>query len=859
MSTLGEWWRRLWYRLNRARLEAALNEELRQHREALGDDRRFGSELRIREDVRAVWGWEWLDHGLTDVAQSLRALRRDAVYALTVFASVVIGLGLVAATLGVVESYSERALPYRDASRLFHVRYAPPGPWEPENVRHLDWAALRDVVPNAIAVRGARMYPLEPGLVPLRTLQVDASFFTGLGVQAVLGRTLGDDDFRADAEPVALLSHAIWRSQWGGDSSAIGQLFRTRDENGRDQQSFRIVGVLPPTFYFGRDSRDQADLVTQRREPAQAYMIRLASGVTPATAEQRIGQTLRAISSDLPADWPGVQLESVHARYVQDVRPVLRTVTGASLLVLAVVVLNVGVLVLLRSLKRQRESAIRAALGAGRWRLMRQPAVEAALLCATGLLGALGIAWLSARMFGPSIAAYLGRPAPRGAEAIALSAGPMLLTALAALLIMVTMTTIPVVLASPGRLVATLRSVERAGMVGPFMRRARGLLVVIEIGASVSLLIWCGLMLRSSFNLVTANRGFDPDGVVRARIEYPATDFPESTRRRDFLETLRSSAYAATNDSLVLANWPPYSETPKQSVETPDGRTVDAGVLAVSDGYFSALRVAMASGRDFESSDRPGGPPVVVVSRTLAQRFWGDSSALGRSVRMLDRSRGVAEASPWMAVVGVVADVRQSFGDDDRADVYTNYMQDPPNGFATVYTRTNRSPEQWAADLGVQVARLSPRATVALASRLAEQDREGSEAVFLASLLSAFALFTLVLATVGMVGVTAYAVRQRQREMAIRMALGATTSAIRAVFLRSGLRSVLAGVAAGLVLSVNGARVLSTRVHGVDTADPLTYAGAILLMGGVMVLSVWWTARGAANERHFAMLRDVDS
>ena len=332
MARIGEWFRRILYLLNRGRLEAALEEEMNAHRAMMGEPARFGHTLQLRERARDVWGWNWLDGTVRDLRFATRGLRRTPVFTIVVTLSLALGFALTATVVSVVNAYLLRTLPYPAVDRLYHVRYAPPGPWEPRGMTDLDWASVQDVVEFPIASSGESFYLGDDGYtMVLRGLRVSRGFSDGLGVSVVAGRRLSAADFAAGAEPVALIGHALWRDRFAASPGAMGRLLRTESESRPGgAESFRIVGVLAPDFYYGRESRTAVNLYGGALCPNPDLHGPAARGDSTKAAEHRLTDAVRlAATSPIPSDWPGVRLESVHERDGGSLQPVFIGLTVA--------------------------------------------------------------------------------------------------------------------------------------------------------------------------------------------------------------------------------------------------------------------------------------------------------------------------------------------------------------------------------------------------------------------------------------------------------------------------------------------------------------------------------------------------
>lgn len=860
MGAIARLGRRLLYLLNRRRMDAELREEMAAHREAMEDPARFGNDLRLRETARALWGWSWLDALIGDLRLSARGLRRDLRFTVTAVGVLAIGLGVAALALALRRTYAPEALPYPDAARLHHVSYAPPGPWEPSHIARIDWPTLDDVVEHAITAAPARLYvPDEGGRPPLpvRALRVSEGFVRGLGLRAAAGRTFDAADLAPGGEPVAMIGHSHWMGRFGGDPSIVGRSLSLSDESGERTEFVRVIGVLPRRFFFGRDSRDSVDVLLPLHQAAQTYLVRLWPGVAPTIAAQRITQATRGVTTDLPADWTGVRLEAMPDRQFAALRPMLRMIAIAAAGALTIVCLNLAVLVLLRSLRRRKDIAVRAVLGASRLRLIRLGAADAVLLAAAGGVGALSLAHVLLRTAGPALAIQLGRPSPRGLDGVGVDGTVAATIGALALLVAVVLAVIPRIAAARD-LSAELRGSGRGASAGPVMRRARGALVALEIGGSLALLVGCGLTVRSAMNLAERPRGFSPHAVLTARLAFPGTAYPTPEALLGLYDVWRDRTEEATSIRPAFANWPPFAEPPLHEVTGDDGTAIAAGAVAISDGYVATMGMALQRGRDFTSMDRVGGAPVALVSASLARTLWRDTDPIGRTLRAAAPSpRGTPDVRQY-TVVGVVDDVRRSFDDADLREYYTSWLQHPPDRFATLYVRTAGHPATWARTLDGLTATLDPRIRVGLARAVRDDDQEARETRFLVTLFGGLALFAVLIAVMGLMGVTAYAVQQREREIAIRMALGAEARLIVRHILRGAAWLIVAGLAVGLLAALAVGRVLASRVYGLSASDPVTIVAACGLLGTAALAAAWLPARQAATEQNFSRLRDAD-
>ncbi len=795
-----------------------------------------------------------------DVRLAGRVLVRSRGFTLVAVSSLAMGFALVAATTAVVNAYLIRSLPFAAEHRLYHVRYAPPGPWEPRGMTALDWRTVEDVVEYPITASGDTFY-LSDGTYAqsARGLRVTGSLVRGLDVRAGLGRSLIDQDFAAGSDAVAVMGYALWRDRYGSDPGIVGRVVRGEAEGRRGPpESFRIVGVLTPDFYFGRDSRDKVDLLLPLTSPVRTYLVRLREGVPPAVAERRLTEAARQVATDLPGDWTGVHLESARERYVAPLRPILLGVTVASTLVLVIVCANVAVLTLLRTLRRQKEMAVRAALGSSRGQLARMLVFEAVLICAAALAVAVVLTRGVILAIAPLIETQLGRPAPSGAGAIAIDGTVLVIVAALGLAVALLLSFMPLLAPWQRRLGDALRRDRGTSTDGLSMRRLRSALIALEVAGTLVLFVSGGLMIRSIVSMVRTDLGFDPERLVRARMVLRGAGYANPEAFFGFYEQFKEQLTAAANAPVVFTNWPPFAELPRESVETENltGRGVSAGALRAGAGYFGTLGITLRSGRDFTPADVQTDAPVAVVSETLARRLWPGGSALGQQIRTVTPTTAGPRPGPWRTVIGVAADVRHTYSDPDANGVYTPLSPASFGRFGSFFLRTDQPAAALLPVMRSIAAGLDPNAIVDPPRAVAEENRQLLGARFLTGLLTAFASVAGLLAILGIYAVTAYAAQQRHREVAIRMALGATSGAVVRLFLRDCILVLVIGLGAGLVGARLASPVIGSFLLGVRPFDAVTIAAACALLAVAGSLAAWWPARRASLRSPIASLKD---
>jgi predicted permease len=841
-------------------MDAELAAEMDAHRAEMHDPSRFGNTLRLREASHDEWGWTWLDDAVRDVRLAARALRRTPGFTVVTVASLVLGLTLAACAVAVTNAYLIRSLPYPSSSRLYHVMYAPPGPYEPGGLSALDWRSVSDVVEMPVTTTSETLYLTEGRYAqPSRALRVNRGFLDALGVRAVLGRSFTDDELAQDGGDAVMIGHALWRDRFARDSAVIGRTFRADvGEQGGERRTYRIVGVLTPGFWFGRESSALVDVVMPLRSPARTYLVRLRDGVPASLAERRLTDATRAVATDLPADWTGVHLVSAHERYVGALRPVLLGVTVAAALVLVIACVNVSVLVLLRALHRQKEMSVRVALGAGRRHIVRLLMAESGLLCVVALLLVLGLTRTALRLLAPLIESQLGRPAPGGVSAITLDGTVVLAVAITGVVIAFSLCLIPLTTPWRRRLAQTLHGAGRHGTDGTSMARVRSVLIGFELAGSLVLLVGCGLMLRSVLEMAQADLGFRTDDVVRVRVVIPEQAYADASTRYAFYDRVTERAAALARARVALTSWPPFAESMSMPLVADGSADLKptGGIITVGPDYFTVLGTSIRDGRAFTRADRLGAEPVAIVSETLARRLWPGQRAVGHRIRAVEGAGRSQPVATWRTVVGVAQDVRQTYGDPELGDVYLPFYQIPPERFGTFYLQTAMSAVAVESQLRSAIAESDPMAIVRGAGSVESENRQLAGTRFLTLMLSAFGALAAILAVVGMYGAIAYAVLQRRREFAIRIALGATRQAVTRLSMRTGGLVVACGLAAGVLAASGAGRVLRSRLYGVPAFDVWTILAACVLMGGAGLVAVWWPARRAASVDPVTILSD---
>lgn len=854
---------RLRYLVGRQRIDRDLAQEIEFHRQMLIDDeerrgrahaaaalnarRRLGNTTLMTEYARDPWVVAWLDTLGRDLRYGLRSFRRNPAFTLTAMATLALGIGANAAIFTIVNSVLLRPLPYASANRLVMV-------WAVNKGRHASRPAALfegDAVDLAAESHTLdRFEAFQANLVPVtlragdlgvsaRAIAVTPGTFSLLGRQALMGRTLEDGDRRA-----VVLSYGYWQRQFGGDPQIVGRTVTV------GTTPVTVLGIMPADFAFPYTSMLLASVSFTRAteadmwvpmtltpgRPAGALRLiggigRLRTGVTIAQARAELGAIATRLAERFPDTDAGWTLTLIRPRdqAVGAVRPALLLLLGGVGLVLLMACLNVANLLLARSVRRQREMAIRTAIGAARGRLWRQTLTESVLL--TGMGAAL--AWFVLEALVRIFTALAPRDLPRLAEIapdwrVAIyTAGVALATAIAA-------GWLPALAASRDDLQRRLSDAAR-GSTGARGVGLRSALVVAEVALAMVLAFGTGLLVRSFVSVLDVDPGFQADHLLTMQIGVPrADDTPDKRRefyRRLFarLEALPAVTAAAGTTRLPLTGFDSTTHLVVEGREDTAG--FDVGLRRAMHGYFRVMRIPLVRGRVFDATDGPRTPAVVVVNETLASRVFPGEDPLGRRIT-LGKNAGIGTAT----IVGVVGDVRHTgLEAPPEAEVYIDYLQYPPVA-PLIVMRTRIDPPVIAPAVRGAVRDVDPALTAYdVRPMSALRDQALTERRFVTAVALVFGLVALTLAVVGVYGVMVLFVSERTPEIGIRLALGAEPRTLVALVVSRGVQLAAAGVALGLGAALVAAPLMATQVFGVEPRDPVTLAGvpALLLLSAV--------------------------
>jgi putative ABC transport system permease protein len=814
----------------------------------------FGGVERFKDEGRDARGVGPLEDFARDLRYGARSLRRRPGFAMVVVLTLAIGIGGTTAIFGAVHGVLLAPLPYRDPERIITVWTNDRGEGKPQDDvapgNFVDWRERQRSFATFASANPYSMDWVGPhGPEHLGTWLVSEGFFETFGVRPLLGRVFLPDEYTAGRNNVAVIGENAWRSRFNADPRIIGRQLTL------DSVPRTIIGVMPRSFRFppGREvwqpqvPFDEDD----RRRRRSAYLTvvgRLAPGVTLARAKADLG----AVAAQLTREYPrtntgvGVTLVPLPEQTVGHVRKALLVLMGAVGLVLLIACGNVASLLLARAVQREREVAVRVALGAGRGRILRQLGAESLVLALAG-----GVAGLVVAFGGLAAIRALGPETLPRLDEIAI--GPSVLAfALATTLgAAVVFGIAPAVHAAPVDVREKLAAGSAHSGAGRPRRRLQNAFVVVQFALALVLLVGAGLLVRSFVSLLRVERGFDPHNVLAVTVQswsYYRTPERRAAFVRDATERLAAlpGVQAAGMTSSV-----PFGERIGQDEAAfeIEGRPVasrdqaeSVKAAAVTSGYFAALRIPLRRGRHFAASDVASAPPVAIINEALARRHWPNESPLGKRIKV------TFGGSVLRTIVGVVADVRHGgLHETPQPTVYAPHAQAATGANAFVI-RTAGDPlaalPQVRAEFRSINAVLPLASTTTLETLLEDSLRERR---FHLALLGAFAVVALLLAALGVYGVMSHATTERTHEIGVRMALGARGADVLRMVMRQGASLAIAGAIGGLLGATAVTRLLRGMLYGVTPLDPLAYVGAGALLLAAAGMACYLPARRAAR------------
>jgi predicted permease len=833
--------------------------------------------LRFTQRERVPMNWQSL---LMDVRYSCRMFVRNPMFTLLAVAALTLGIGANTAIFTIVNGVLLRPLPYAEPGRLVMVWSTNAAEQRDRDVvAPLDFidfrkaGAFSDLHASYSFLVGAALTS-PSGAEQILVSGVTPGMFEMLGRSPALGRTFTPEE----TTTAVIVSNGFWRARLGSDPNVLGRVLTIA---GRPRT---IVGVMPPDFVFpyktmlgpsgfsrstdveawlplefvSIDSRVTGHVMLTRSVRYLSVVGRLKPGVTSAQANAEIsGMALQLAAANPTSNRVvGATVVPLHEQAVGSSRPALLLLLGGVGFVLLMACVNLANLLLARSSVRQREMAIRSALGAGRRRLIMQTMVETMLLaCAGGILALITVSWAIGALIAlaPADLPRLGEIRP-DAWVMGFTFGLSLVTGLA-------IGVVPALTASRPALQSTLKESGRGATSGRGQRRLRSALVVAEVALAVVLTLGAGLLMRSFMSVLSIDPGFQPDRLLTLQIAFPSSYQTPDQRRALYaslftrLEAVPGVTKTGGTTRLPLGSTNVSTKVEVEGRALPPGEWPEVEFRRAIHNYFEAMGIPILRGRGFTAQDGPATPPVIVINQTMARRLFPGEDPVGRRIRY-STATGPTAPTPW-TVIGVIGDVRHSgLETAPAAEMYTWYLQNPPtNPFIVVRAATDAA--SIAAAVRAQLYELD-RNIAAYDIRPMAQVRAESVAQrrFVLLLVTAFGVLALVMAAVGVYGVMALIVSERTAEIGIRLALGAQPMQVLRAVVAQGMTLSAAGVVAGLLLSTALAPLVATQLYGVGTLDPPTLAAVPAVLLAIAALACLVPARRAMTVDPVNALRN---
>ncbi len=838
--------------------------------------REFGNVTLIENDGREVWRWPSIESVLVDVRYAARVLRKSPGFTCLAVLTLALGIGASTAVFNLVSAILLKPLPYPNPDRIVLPELvSPPGvnlgsdyfPWGQTQFRLLTreshpFQAVGAFQNDSFNLTGAG----DPSSVD--GFRVSAEFFPALGISPSLGRTFAAEEDQPGHEYEVILSDHLWRQSFGADPGVLGKSARL---NG---YAYTVIGVMPAGFEFPRAEEmpssfnfpSEAQLwvplavaAEPKGGPSELAVIgRLRTGLSIAQAQAVMDLITKHAEAKDPQwkGWFNSRIVPLTRQVVGDTELPLQLVLGSVGIVLLIACSNVANLLLTRSLGRRREFSLRAALGAGRARLIRQLLTESLFIAAAA--GALAILIANAgiyfvKTFGPSSIPRLREvtldlPVFAFAACVSLTTG--ILFGLA-----------PAFGATRANLADSLKEGSQRSGVASASPRLRNALLVSQIALALVLVISAGLLTRTFLRLLGANGGFNPDRVLTFQLPLPALKYVDQPHIVAFLQSAldRLRSVPGVQSAGVGETVPMGGMGESTGIRMPDHAAASqkevlfANYTIISPGYFSSVGTPILRGRDFTEADTADSMPVALVNVAMEKKYWPTQGALGKQV-------GPGSSRyPLMTIVGVVPDVKHiSLREETTPEMYVVYTQKqwPSMLNMRIALRTKADPAFMTASIREAIHSLDPDLPLAKVATLTTLvDDSLSQPRFAMLLLASFGVLALLLASIGMYGVISYSVMQRTQEIGIRMALGAERRSVFAMVLSQGARLACLGIAIGLLTALGLTRVMASFLFGIQPTDPLTFAVVSLLLVGTALLACYLPARRATRVDPMIALR----
>jgi len=833
--------------------------------------RTYGGVEQAKELHREARSFLWIENLGKDLRYGARSLLRTPGFTAVAVIALALGVGANTAIFGVVNAVLLRPLAYKDADRLVTVLHNGSGPVATAN--YIDW---RDQS-HSFEAMGAADY-WRPNLTNtdrpehLYGLKVTQNMLPLLGVQPLLGRLFIAGEDQEGAEREVILSYRLWRRRFNGDGDVVGKLITLNGE------AYTVVGVMPPTFHFAPFWATHSELwvpdafgdsIHERIGNHLRVFARLKPGVTLAQARAEMATISGRLEKEYPATNRAVLVTPLKENVVGKIEAPLLLLLGAVGFVLLIACANVAHMLLARTSDRQKEIAVRVALGAGRGRVMTQFLTENLLLAALGGGAGLLLALGGTRALVVLSPTYIPR-----VEMVGIDSHVVLFLLCVTVLTALAFGLMPAMHAAAGNLSDSLKEGGRGDSDGIRRNRMRSFLVASEIALAFMLLIGAGLMIRSFFALESIDPGFNPHNVLSMVVSVAGTKEAEPARRAIFYrELLRKIGTLPGVDSVGAINhlplagdlWDRGFEIEGRPTPRP-GEGPDAVYRIVMPGYFQAMRLPLRRGRTIGLQDDARSPGVVIINERAAREYWPTEDPIGQRITIPDKEKG---ESTTLTVIGVVANARQYYwASDPDPEMYLAALQSPDflgdnagslgahMTYITLVVRTNGDPADlehaiektvWSFDRNLPISEVSSMERVVADAN--------AQPRFEMLLLAAFGAVALLLAAIGIYGVTNYSITRRTREIGIRMSLGASRADVLRMVGLQALIQALTGTAAGIGGAVVLAKLMTKMLYGVQPTDPVTFGVVATVLGIAALLATYAPARKAIQIEPMVALR----
>jgi predicted permease len=795
-----------------------------------------------------------------DLRYGARMLLKNPGFTLIAVITLALGIGANAAIFNVVNAVLLRPLPFKEPERLIMIRETklpqfPEFSVSPGNF--LDWKSQNTVFERLVAFNGSSFNLIGTGdPEQLRGQRVTEGFLAMLGAQPELGRDFLPEEDQPGRNNVVILSHGLWQRRFGGDPKIINQPITL---SGR---SYTVIGVMPATFNFGGRETELWTPMGFTSDDAQnhgGHYLSAIGQLKPGATLEQARSEMSAIAGRLAQQYPGpnagwnVKLMPLLEFIVRSIEPALLVLLGAVAFVLLIACANVANLLLARAAGREKEIAIRTALGARRWRIVRQLLTESALLAMAG-----GVAGLLLAKWGTDLLLKLApQDLPRMND-VSLDGRVLAFTAAVTLLTGMIFGLVPALQVSKPNLTETMKDAGGRGSTEGGRRQfIRGSLVVLEVASALLLLVGAGLLIKSFWRLQQVNPGFNPNNALTMSVALPSRKYPEENQQSAFFQqllekvrTLPGVQAAGASNVIPLGGDFVLGFVIEGRPPLPPGAGQSTNYYAVSADYFKAMGIPLLRGRVFTEQDTRNTTRVAVISESMAKRMFPNEDPIGKRIHVTNGPTVFRE------IVGIVGDVKQYGLDQDTTlQTYEPYTQQPFS-FMTLIVRTAGDPTNLTSAIRNQVLSVDKEQPIS-GVRTLEQRVSISIAQqrFSTLLLGVFAAVALALAAVGIYGVLSYAASQRTHEIGIRMALGARNGDVLKMVIGQGMRLALAGVTLGVGAALALTQLMKRLLFGVTAVDPITYAAIALLLTLVALFACWIPARRAAKVDPMIALR----